>query len=455
LAGAGGASRPRPIAPKLAGWGIAVVAVIVAVGLGIFLSERSSPPVSPSAPPAAAAPLSEARQLVAKARPLWEPWDVASPGDFQLAQQLLKKAVELDPSDGEAYAAYATMMLGYINNYDRSSDGQALARSLADKAIKLAPESPAARVAYAYALRLTAETWDEAERRLREEVTRQPTNKLVLRTLGSMLMGARNQPAQALVYFDRAAVLPGGDPVAHYLRSRCFQQMDRIPEAQVAVDEALALAPSYVKAHAFKLALLLAYESLERAKAHLAKVPPAYLTDENGATMAALIWLYAREPGRCIEALRVAPDYPVTNAVAGFTGPKAYLSGLAQQSAGNRDAARTEWQTALRVVEQRLAGRPNTGELLVWKATLLAALGDRAAVAPLLADLLQRQATDGSVRPQAIARIHVLLGEPAAALDVLERSARERNSLRYEPVWDPLRDDPRFQVLAGTRRATK
>jgi serine/threonine-protein kinase len=50
-----------------------------------------------------------------------------------------------------------------------------------------------------------------------------------------------------------------------------------------------------------------------------------------------------------------------------------------------------------------------------------------------------------------LALSHLMLGDKAAALDFLEKSYEERQyhvvTLKTDPVWDPLRDDPRFMAL--------
>ena len=60
--------------------------------------------------------------------------------------------------------------------------------------------------------------------------------------------------------------------------------------------------------------------------------------------MAGLVWLYARDAAKCIDALRFASEYPDAPYFIGFTGPKSYLTGLAQHAAGNKEAARSDWR---------------------------------------------------------------------------------------------------------------
>ena len=56
----------------------------------------------------------------------------------------------------------------------------------------------------------------------------------------------------------------------------------------------------------------------------------------------------------------------------------AAYNGLALKTAGRIDAARIEWQSALKLVERGLADQPSDVDLLQWKARLLAYLGDYA-----------------------------------------------------------------------------
>ncbi|MEY2878617.1 MAG: hypothetical protein RLZZ15_997 [Verrucomicrobiota bacterium] len=420
--------------------------------------ESASAPARPSIAPPPAAPLSEVRQLVADARALYEPWDLATPKDFMLAEQLLKKAVELAPTDGEAWAAYAILSCGQIGlNFDRSAERRPLARTQAEYAIKFAPESPLARFARAFSLRLDPSTRDEAIRLLREETVRQPTNRHVLRVLANCLNDA-GQPDQALVYLDRAAALPGRDPIIQYNRGIRLLAVSRFDEAEAAFDEALAIAPNYMLANWAKLHFLLDVRGdLARARAQLLKVPAAFFLDERGAITGYTVALYMRDAPKCLEYLRrVKSDL-------GVVGPKAMLTAMAHRLAGNEEAARTDYQAGLKMVDDKLAAEPNNSDLFLHRANILASLGDRTAVEPMLREIRQRiDSGDVRLTDSHLAGLHAKLHrrEEAIALLVADfgkpsKTYRSRIWIRYHPDLDPLRGDPRFEALLKVSETKK
>jgi hypothetical protein len=76
--------------------------------------------------------------------------------------------------------------------------------------------------------------------------------------------------------------------------------------------------------------------------------------------------------------------------------------------------------------------------------------GRRADAEALLASLLEREAVTYVAAP-GIAEIYLGLGDRDRALTWLERGVEERSSmlvtLRTNPRYDELRDDPRFKTL--------
>jgi hypothetical protein len=66
-------------------------------------------------------------------------------------------------------------------------------------------------------------------------------------------------------------------------------------------------------------------------------------------------------------------------------------------------------------------------------------------------------AVDGPVLTASLAQIYAWTGESDQALQLLERSLITPNGitvplLRLDPIWDPLRSDPRFQKLCEEKQ---
>ena len=65
---------------------------------------------------------------------------------------------------------------------------------------------------------------------------------------------------------------------------------------------------------------------------------------------------------------------------------------------------------------------------------------------------ISKDAMDGTTHVKHLAEIFAIVGENDAALDLIEQALSRPSLLsvgllRLDPVWDPLRDHPRFRAL--------
>jgi tetratricopeptide (TPR) repeat protein len=464
----------RPwLVPTLATLTVAIVALALwqpwkkpppASPVAASASEPKPTPAEPSAQ--ATAPLSPAQKLIAQARTLYEPWDLATPDDFKLAEKLLRNAIELEPANSEAWTHLALVSCGMARmNIDRTTARIAEARKQADYAVKLTPNSDYAQFAVAFAMRLDGPASVQAEsiRLLRGLAVRQPHDKFILRILGYTILfnnPSAEEERDGLEFLARAAALPGGDPVAEYSRGQYlyFHSTTRLPEAIAAFDRAIALAPLFPRAHIYKIRILLfKYADSEAARQALDQVPAAILRDDQMAVLAALTLFAVNQSDRVINALQPAGPY-VTTVL--FRGPTAYYKGLAHRRAGRLSAAQTEWNVALQVIQRRLDADPTAATDVLWKARLLALLEQRTEAHATFE--LYQQLAASSGRTKHDLEIQILLRPPNEALQSLTELLTDKDKFKsldaagrvlFDPALDPLRPAPGFAALAAQAKA--
>jgi tetratricopeptide (TPR) repeat protein len=452
-ANAGGAAAAKR--SSLLPWAILAAVAIGAVAIFFVLRPSGS-----KAPPAALGgvavpPVSEARQLEAKAWAIWDLQDDATRDDWTLADQFCQQAIAADPNDGDAWAVQSQVSLAFIiYGFDLSPARYEAARTQAERAVRLAPDSNEAQFALANYYRRLSTTRDEGVRMLRQLVDRMPDDKRVLRTLASALRG-QGHYEESIIYSDRAIALPGGDPIAMFGKDEALRSLGRDDEGENVIDQVLAVHPTpagYLR-KLYYVALL--HGDLEEASELLDKIPAPFFSEEWGAYWASTIWLWRREPDKALSVLNALPtDYIEKSSTA--NGPKAYFTGLAEQMAGNADAARSDWQAALQVVEQRLKADPGSLELLGWRAILLARLDERAEGEEALRIYMQLVGTNGGggdgrvfryIHPTRVALIEALLGRQDEAVNsLMQYGSQPWPTLRYSPDFDCLRGNPRFQA---------
>lgn len=139
---------------------------------------------------------------------------------------------------------------------------------------------------------------------------------------------------------------------------------------------------------------------------------------------------------------------------------KAFLLATAYRQMGDAANARTSYEEAREKAESAMRENPDDPPRHALAALIYAGLGrcdEAKANADRATGLLpeRRDAFDGPLVSLSRARVYMMCGDHATALGTLERSIQMPagvtvSELKFDPVWDALRDEPRFQKLIGT-----
>ena len=217
---------------------------------------------------------------------------------------------------------------------------------------------------------------------------------------------------------------------------------------------------------AIKAAIAQAEGDLSRAAALLAPLRPA--ADLNQALETQVYQgILERHPAQIIPRLKEILAKP-DPALGYINGELRFYLGWAQEVAGAHAAAQGSWRQARSELESFLKEQPENGRLIGDLALTNAGLGDKAAALALTEQAMaavpiEKDALFGPNSIEILARVAAQMGEPDRAIAALQKllsipyagPLREDVPLtpallRLDPMFDPLRNDPRFQKLALT-----
>jgi tetratricopeptide (TPR) repeat protein len=121
---------------------------------------------------------------------------------------------------------------------------------------------------------------------------------------------------------------------------------------------------------------------------------------------------------------------------------------LAHDTLGRAYLQKLMYKEGIAEFEMELAISPENPVALSWLGYALGAAGRRAEAQKVL-DRLNELSKHKYVPAADVARVYSGLGEKDKAFDWLEKGYEERSlgPIKIEPIFDPLRSDPRFQDL--------
>lgn len=377
-----------------------------------------------------------------------------SPSHWLKARDLFRRAVELDPNYADGWTQLGMAEALIYSTLEQTQQRLEDARRAVDTAVRLQPDlgmSHAAQgIFYYYCLRDFPRAVDELEQSRRAL----PNNSDTLHWLG-LVKRRQGKMDEAVQLHEEALKLDPFNAEICANLARSFRALRRFEDARRMFARSLAIVPDDLDVLALYAETYAAEGDLARAEQLIA----GKNFDPNGQGFLFRVWLFIykrqfEDAINFLENARTQPDLPA----ATRTLLAAAIADTKAQS------AQPDAEVALRDVRQELEALRSAGDrspvLQEVLVRVLARLNDRNAVETEARTALGMTAVDQMLAPrtkEVVASAYAILGDVNRALPLLEdalgRPAMEGvtvHYLRIDPVWDHIRNDPRFQKMAGT-----
>jgi TolB-like protein len=387
-----------------------------------------------------------------------------TPANFLAAQKYLREAVGLDPKFALSWALLSyTDARGYRTLILQPTVAlREEARQGAETALVLQPNLGEAVWAKGYYHYSCVKDYDTAVRYFEQARQFLPNSSRIPESL-AYVARRRGQWDRSESYFNEAERLDPRNVSFLTQHAISYIALRRFPEALRKLDQVLNITPDDVDTFVRKAAIAQAEGDLPRSAALLAPLHPA--ADDTPALETQVYQaILERSPAPIIPRLKEILTRP-DPALGYFNGELRFWLGWAQEVAGDHAAAQETWRKARSELEPFLKEQPDNYLLLGDLALTNMGLGDKAAAFNLIERAMaavptEKDAMDSPLPIEILARVEARMGEADRAIDALQKllsipyeAPLASNVpltpalLRLDPMFDPLRNDPRFQKL--------
>jgi TolB-like protein/Flp pilus assembly protein TadD len=376
--------------------------------------------------------------------------------DLRIAIQMYEKAIELDPDFAQAYAGLSSVHSGmWWCGFDRTQQRVSLAKAAAEKARQLQPDLPGTHQALGLYYYWCLMDLDRAQTELEEAQRLMPNNAISAWALG-LILRRKGKLEQSIVYLTKAYEI---NPTSTEYASQAaltYASVGNFKEALRYYDAAIRLSPQQPGLYAVKAFVILSMSG-DLVQARAAIEPALRLRFNNHPYIAYVRAFIDIRAGAIQEAIqRISSES--WEAIEGQESyiPMPLLLAQLYGLAGQSQQEKKFYEAAAKIILAKVRQFPDKAPYRSALGIAYAGLGRKqdairegkagVELKPVSKDV------GGYVQLQALARIYVMVGEQDEALRLIEQvlsssKIMDIRSLRQDPEWKPLRDNPKFQAL--------
>jgi TolB-like protein/Flp pilus assembly protein TadD len=381
--------------------------------------------------------------------------------DLFQAVQLLDQAIARDPffflAYGELAGAHDRI---YFLGFDHTDTRLKLSEAAIQTVRRLRPQSGETHLALAQHLYWAYADYDRAREELAAARLTLP-NESRIPLLAGYIDRRQGRWEKSLEQLNRALELdPRNFSILQQI-SLNYEALHRYKEMAATLDSVLAAAPKDIPSRVRRASVEFQWRA--DSKPLHKTIETILAEDPNAAPVLVEQWRIVafgeRDPVAAERAIAAMPSDGCYEENIPF--PNSWCRGLVARLRGDHAAARAEFINAREEIEQIVHSQPDYAAALCALGVVDAMLGNKADATREGERAVQlmpvsKSAIEGAMLTHYLAVIYALTGEKDRAFERLAEAAKLPASqityghLRLDPLWDPLRSDPRFEAIVAS-----